>query len=85
MERLQHRREEALPPLPIDLQRGTPESVLSEVAVDETAVDNPDIPDELETEDHLVDGELQDLDSELMAREESVTWHQTDIYQPDPE
>lgn len=85
MERLQHRSEEALPPLPVDLQRGTPESVLSPVAVDETAVDNPDIHDELETEDHAVDGELQDLDSELMAREESIEWHSTDIFTPDPE
>ena len=33
----------------------------------------------------VVDGELQDIDAELMAREESQAWHQTDIYQPDPE
>lgn len=52
-----------------------------------TLIDNPEIPDEVEATAPVVevDGELQEMDAEFLGREESVEWHQTDIFQPDPE
>lgn len=41
MERLQHRREEDLPPLPAGLVRGSPESVLSPVVLSDTTGPTP--------------------------------------------
>jgi hypothetical protein len=76
-ERTQHRRDEDLPPLPAALQRGTPGSVLSPVAVHPTEIkpsENPATPVE------QIDQVLQGLDRQLVeqAREEHPEWYAQD-------